>query len=326
MGELSLVDSNGRKIDYVRISLTDRCNFRCVYCMPEDGVEWIAHSEIMRYEDVLFLLSELGKWGVKKARFTGGEPLLRKGLTGFLRDVRRGLPDMRIAVTTNGALLVRFAKELEDIGIAGINVSLDTLDKDKFREVTRGGDIGDVLSGIAAASKTSVQVKMNCVLMRGFNDCEIYNMLEFSERFSVLLRLIEFMPLDGEVWSKNRFISSAEVLEKLGGGWKERKTEDISVPAGPARYYRNTGSGQVIGVISAVSDHYCASCNRLRITANGKLRPCLFSNFSIDLLPVLRSRDEKGLREIFERAISVKPKIGVLGGRDETRHMVQIGG
>jgi len=332
MGELNLVDRYGRSIDYARISLTDRCNYRCIYCMPTSGVEWLPHSRIIRYEEILFLVEWMFSAGIRKVRFTGGEPLIRKGLIQFLHRVNETIPDMKTALTTNGSLLAQYAEEIRDLRLAGMNISLDTLDEGKYSEITRGGVLREALNGIDAVKDFGIPIKMNVVLIRGFNDMEIADMLDYTANRGILLRLIEFMPLDNEVWAKGRFISSSEVLDRisrLDGGAPvviEDSVTEPSLPAGPAKYYVNSLTGRRIGIISAVTSHYCDSCNRLRINSSGMLRPCLFSNFSLDLRPALVSKDSEELFRIFSSALDMKPKIGVKHGMNESRHMVQIGG
>jgi len=326
---LNLIDAHGRTVNYARISLTDRCNYRCLYCMPERGVESIPHSQIISYEEVLFLVGWMFRAGIRKARFTGGEPFVRKGLIPFLHRVNETVPDMKIALTTNGSLLKKYAEEIRALRLAGINISLDTLNDEKFSMITRGGMLSEVLLGIDAIADFGIPIKMNVVLIRGFNDEEIPDMLDYASNRGILLRLIEFMPLDNEVWAKGRYISSFEVVEKLSklADWTPvaLKNEDSS-PIGPAKYYANESTAQRIGIISAVSSHYCESCNRLRVNSSGMLRPCLFSNSSLDLRPALISRNSEELFKIFTSALNMKPKIGVKQSMDESRHMVQIGG
>jgi cyclic pyranopterin phosphate synthase len=269
--------------------------------------------------------------GIRKVRFTGGEPFVRKGLISFLQMVNETVPDMKIALTTNGSQLSKYAEEIRALKIAGINVSLDTLDDEKFSVITRGGVLKEVLDGIDAIQHFGIPIKMNVVLMRGINDEEIPAMLDYASNRGILLRLIEFMPLDNEVWAKGRFISSIEVTDKIFklGGWgpiASQSSANHSLPMGPAKYYVNSMTGQRIGIISAVSSHYCESCNRFRINSSGMLRPCLFSNSSLDLRPALISKDSEELFRIFSFALDMKPRIGMKDSMDESRHMVQIGG
>jgi cyclic pyranopterin phosphate synthase len=236
---------------------------------------------------------------------------------------------MKIALTTNGSLLTKYTEEIRNLKIAGINISLDTLDESKFSEITRGGKLSEVLEGVEAVKDSGIPVKMNAVLIKGFNDEEIPQMLNYTSNKGILLRLIEFMPLDNEVWAKDRFISSLEVIDKISrlDGWAPFIPDNEPIlPMGPAKYYTNSLTGQRIGIISAVTSHYCGSCNRLRVNSSGMLRPCLFSNFSLDLRPALISKDSEELFKIFSSALDMKPEIGVKHGNGEQRHMVQIGG
>ena len=214
-----LVDGFGRRLNYVRISVTDRCNFRCTYCMPEEGVACLSHRDILRYEDIAFLCKAFADLGVGKFRFTGGEPLVRKGLVPFLQEFHREMPHIKTALTTNGSLLEEYAGELSRAGLHSLNISLDTLDPEKFRQITRIGDIGRVLAGIDAARRAGLKnIKLNAVLIRGFNDGEVERLLEFAEEHGLLLRLIEFMPHEDDVWTKDAFISGEEILSMLPGG------------------------------------------------------------------------------------------------------------
>ncbi|MDR1873761.1 MAG: GTP 3',8-cyclase MoaA [Synergistaceae bacterium] len=327
-----LTDFFGRKLNYVRISVTDRCNYRCRYCMPKDGVEWIPHDRIMTYEDIFFLIRVLRELGVEKARFTGGEPLVRRGMVSFLSDVRASFPGLRVALTTNGSTLSLHAPELVRMGLSSINVSLDTLDAEKFAFMTRGASLGTVLGGLealldAGALSAGTDVKMNAVLIRGFNDGEAGGLIDFARRLGIVLRFIEFMPLDRTLWSEESFIPFHEILTGLpdASEWRPEASGPVA-PAGPARYYVNGVTGQRIGVIAAVSEHFCASCNRLRVTSTGELRACLFSNEQVSIFGPLRARDEAALRErLFEAAV-LKPEAGMGLNRNEERRMSMIGG
>ena len=201
LGEL--VDGFGRRLNYVRISVTDRCNFRCTYCMPEEGVKCLSHRDILRYEDIAFLCGAFAELGVGKFRFTGGEPLVRKGLVPFLQSLHAEMPHIKTALTTNASLLEEYAEGLARAGLHSLNISLDTLDPEKFRKITRIGDIERVYAGIRAAKRAGLaNIKLNTVLIRGFNDGEVERLLEFAEEHGLLLRLIEFMPLEDDVWTK----------------------------------------------------------------------------------------------------------------------------
>jgi len=321
-----LIDFYGRRLRYVRISVTDRCNFRCTYCMPAEGVTCLDHSDILRYEDISFLCGAFWDLGVRKFRFTGGEPLVRKGLVAFLAQLKKDFPDMKLALTTNAALLDRYAPQLADVGLHSMNISLDTLDPVKFAQITRVGSLASVITGIRAAVAAGIpNIKLNTVLIKGFNDGEIGDLLRFAKTEGVLLRLIEFMPLEDEVWSKEHFISGQEILRMLPGGGKWKAEKGAAAEDGPARYYVNEKAGDEIGIITAVSDHFCDNCNRLRVSASGKLRMCLFSPDEIPLAPLIRAQDKEGLTERILESIKGKPRCWE-DIRDGKQHMSGIGG
>lgn len=321
-----LIDKYGRHLNYVRISVTDRCNFRCKYCMPTGGVEFLDHSEIMRYEEISFLCGVLWDLGVRKIRFTGGEPLVRKGIVGFLKDLNKEFPEMKTALTTNGSMLSQYAGELAEANLHSLNISLDTLDPVKFADVTRLGKIDDVISGIRAAVRAGIShIKLNSVLIRGFNDGEIGDLMAFAKKEKVLLRLIEFMPLEDGVWNEASFISGEDILKMLpeGDSWKAERPD--SEQAGPAKYYRNEKTGDSIGIITAVSNHFCKYCNRLRVSATGKLRTCLFVPDEIPMRHFILNSDREGLKKLILESIINKPRCwnDVRAGH---QHMSGIGG
>lgn len=322
-----LKDNLGREISYVRISVTDRCNFRCVYCMPEEGVPFIDHSLIMSYEEILYLCRVFQDMGIKKIRFTGGEPLVRKGIIDFLRSVRQELPSLKIALTTNGFLLKKFSNEIDQLKLISLNISLDTLDQEKFKEITRCGSLDVVKESIIHFSKISTTpIKLNCVLMKGFNDMEIPELLSFARANNLILRFIEFMPLENEIWNQGGFMSSDEIINTINnyGNWTIQNIKDNSFD-GPAKYYIEKETKQKIGIIAAVSHHFCASCNRLRVTALGELKPCLFSNDTVDLKKAIKERDYKNLVKLISSSIKLKPTCWKNIERSE-KHMSQIGG
>lgn len=307
LGEL--VDGIGRRLNYVRISVTDRCNFRCTYCMPEEGVKCLSHKDILRYEDIAFLCRAFAELGVGKFRFTGGEPLVRRGLVPFLQQLNTEIPNIKTALTTNGSLLEEYADGLAQAGLHSLNISLDTLDPEKFRKITRNGEISRVFDGIKAAKQAGLKnIKLNTVLIRGFNDCEVERLLEFAEEQGLLLRLIEFMPLEDDVWTKDAFISGEEILSMLPGGRWIKDNRGGSNADGPAQYFVNETTGRRIGIIDAVSNHFCKSCNRLRVSAVGGLRTCLFSEAETPLKDIIESREAEKLRETLLDAARAKPR------------------
>ena len=328
-------DPFGRILDYVRISVTDRCNYRCVYCMPREGIEWIPHEKILSYEDILFLCGVLVDLGVKRLRFTGGEPFVRKGFVPFLGEVRRVYPGLRVAVTTNGSFLDEFAGQIALLGLDSLNVSLDTLDAVKFRRISRTGCLEAVVRGIDAVVRHGGPfLKLNAVIMKGFNDGEIPGLMRFAEDRNSLLRLIEFMPLDGQVWSRAGFVPAEEMLDMLPDRdlWQAVPGE-TKTSCGPSRYYENKRTGQKIGIISAVSDHFCGSCNRLRISSVGEVLPCLFSSSGVFAGDAVKKRDGALARALILKAAASKPSGGETGlpaaekdPAGEERHMSRIGG
>lgn len=326
-----LSDSCGRTLDYARISVTDRCNYRCVYCMPQDGVASLGHEDVMRYEEIIFLCGVLSELGIRKIRFTGGEPLVRKGFVPFLKHFRKSFPAMAVALTTNASLLARYAADLAAIGLSGLNVSLDTVDAGKFKAITRVGRIEDVFAGIDAAVRAGIRnIKTNTVLIRGFNDDELMDIVGYVWSKGASPRLIEFMPLGDDVWNSDKFISSAEILRILSrhGTWlplDAEARESSLPPMGPAKYYREASGGRTVGIIEAVSNHFCASCNRLRFTAAGGMKICLFSPRETNLLAVLRAGDRDALRAALFDEMSFKPDRWE-SVRDGTLRMSGIGG
>lgn len=303
-----LTDKHGRILSYVRISVTDRCNFRCRYCMPEEGIPWNPHNRIMKYEDILFLVEILREMGVRKIRLTGGEPLVRKGFPAFLKELRTSFPELRLGLTTNGSLLSVYEKEIKDASLDSLNISLDTLDPEKFSYISRIGDLSTVLEGISHfAGQKRPELKFNTVLLKDFNDKEIPDLLEFARTSGAIFRMIEFMPLD-DLWAEKSFIPADQILERLlkFGNWENLGGSNEQMN-GPAQYYRNPETGQIIGIIAAVSNHFCSSCNRLRVTSMGEMRPCLFSQEGVQLLDIIQRKDRISLKEGILKAVSMKP-------------------
>lgn len=322
----ALIDGCGRRLSYVRISVTDRCNFRCSYCMPAEGVPVMRHDEILRYEDISFLCRCFCRLGVGKFRFTGGEPLVRKELPQFLLRLKDDLPDIKLALTTNAALLDRYAGELAQLELDSLNISIDTLDPEKFAKITRIGRLETVIKGIHAAVDAGVKnIKLNAVMIRGFNDGEVGELLEFAKKERVLLRLIEFMPLEDGVWNEDSFIGGGEMLKMLPDpeAWR---AEQGGVPEdGPARYYVNGKTGDRLGIIEAVSNHFCSGCNRLRVSAAGALRLCLFDDREIELRELIRARDQDALCDKIIGGVREKPRCWS-DVRSGMRRMSKIGG
>jgi len=325
---MGCLDNFNRSISYLRVSVTDRCNLRCMYCMPPDGVPWVAHESILRYEEIVRIVRVGAGLGISKVRLTGGEPLVRAGIESLVSMLAAvpGVDD--IAMTTNGILLQRYANILAQAGLHRVNVSLDTLRPDRFRAITRLGNLEDVERGIRAAHEAGLEpVKINVVLMRGVNDDEVVDFARrtLAEPFHV--RFIEEMPV-GQA-GRGNFLPVAEARAQIEAEFGPLEAAHQRKGNGPASYYRIPGAQGTIGFISAVSEHFCHHCNRLRLTADGRLRPCLLSEAEIPLREALRSgiTDEQ-LRELFLSAVVAKPERHQLaeGALPAGRSMSQIGG
>jgi cyclic pyranopterin phosphate synthase len=282
-----LLDGFGRIADDLRISVTDKCNFRCTYCMPAEGLPWLDRSELLTYEEIARLASVFVRLGVKTIRLTGGEPLVRRNLetlVALLRDA--GVPDL--SLTTNGFFLSEKAAALADAGLRRINVSVDSLLRHRFAEVTRRDALDQVLSGLRAAEHAGLSpIKLNCVVVRGTNDDEVVDFARFSRETGYEVRFIEFMPLDAEEhWEMQSVVPSSEVLATIGAAYP---MEPVAHGPEPATMYRfaDEAPGR-IGVISSVTEPFCESCNRIRLTADGQFRTCLFSLEETDLRALVR--------------------------------------
>ena len=311
---MGIIDYKGRDINYARISVTDRCNYRCVYCMPARGVASCSHASIMRYEEIIWLSRILASLGISHFRFTGGEPFARRGMAEFLVEFRRLFPELAVSVTTNASLISKHVTEIKKASLYGLNISLDTLDPKKFAEITRRGNLSDVLEGIETALDIGIPtVKTNTVLLKGFNDDELPRILNFAWGNGIIPRIIEFMPLQEELWGQDRFIGSAEIFEAMKefGDWVPYAKTAGGIQhkaAGPAKYFTEISSGRIFGIIGAVSNHFCTECNRLRITATGKMRACLFNNEEIPLIDLIRSRNEEAVRHAILSGMDLKPE------------------
>ena len=332
-------DSHGRVIDYLRISLTDKCNFRCIYCMPAEGVCPMGHDELLRIEEIEAITRVATRIGIKSVRLTGGEPLVRKGVVDLVQALN-DMPEIEnISMTTNGVLLPKMADDLKRAGLSRVNISLDTLDPEQFEFITRVGKIESTLAGIDAALEAGFNpVKINAVTVRSLNqDYLAFAKLSIDRPLHV--RFIEYMPVgtstgsDGTGWGKQDVVPSEELLGIINERAREEGLPEL-VPAGnddkpigwgPARYFEFPGAKGTVGFISPLSRHFCGECNRLRLTADGKLRPCLFSDREVDVRTALREGGEEAVYNCFLEALNLKPdehhdKVGT------ERNMSQIGG
>ncbi|MFW6294767.1 MAG: GTP 3',8-cyclase MoaA [Halanaerobium sp.] len=318
-----LRDKFGRKINYLRISITDRCNLRCKYCMPEDGVELKKHSEILSFEDIIKIVKVGQELGVEKIRLTGGEPLVRLGVDDLIGSLAE-LKIKDISMTTNGVLLAEKAEKLKNAGLNRVNISLDTLKKDRFEEITRRDYFDKVLTGIESALKFNLKpVKINTVVMNGFNDDEIFDFVELSRSKNIHVRFIEYMPLGGEADEEN-FMSSEETKKLIESHYK--LVTAVTKGNGPAKYFKVPGAAGTIGFISALSEHFCSECNRMRLTADGRFKPCLASNKEVE---IAKTMTEKDIYQAYQKALEIKPSAHHLNFADNDKHdrkMSQIGG
>ncbi len=319
-----------RTIDYIRISVTDRCNLRCVYCMPENGVDLLKHKDMMSFEEIYNLVKALVPVGIKKIRLTGGEPLVRNGIEDLIRMLR-SIPEIEdITLTTNGILLEEMAEGLKSAGLTRINVSLDSLDENRFNQVTRWGNLDKVLKGIDKSIEIGLKpVKINVVAIKGFNDDEFIDFVDYAFKKEVQVRFIELMPIgesDHDAFLNHYPIS--EIKELIETKYELEETSDINTN-GPAENYKIIGGLGSVGFIGALSHKFCSTCNRLRLTADGKIRPCLYMDLEYDVLKLIRSgASDEALRNFVSEIILGKPEGHNMeeGWGNQRRRMSQIGG
>ena len=324
-----MIDGHGRTIDYLRVSITDRCNLRCVYCMPCEGVEWVDHSAILSYEELIRLCRLFAGLGVKRVRLTGGEPLVRKGLDRIVRGVRE-IPGIEsVTVTTNGVLLAQQLPALLDAGLSGVNLSLDTLDRAQYKEITRRDELGSALHGLQAAlAAPNLNVKLNCVPM-GDNDSQLVPLAALARDSRLSVRFIELMPIG--LGSSLPRRTQAQVMEMLEQAFGPALPCSRAEGAGPGQYVTFKGFQGKVGFISAMTHQFCGDCNRVRLTATGFLKTCLQYEAGVDLKALLDSgADDETVLKAMSDAIAHKPAAHhFTEGRealDEKRNMNQIGG
>ena len=327
------IDPFGRAITYLRISLTDRCNLRCVYCMPKEGLQWQPRADQLSAEEIVRVVEAAASGGVKRVRLTGGEPLVHPDVVEIVRRIA-SIPAIEdVSLTTNAVLLERLAQPLAEAGLTRVNISLDSLDADKFRRITRGGELNRVWKGIAAAERAHLApIKLNTVIVRGLNDDEIPALARLTLENEWHVRFIEVMPIgNAQDWGEgfsapsDRYVSVQEMKAQLG----TCNLYPVSSPLGngPARTFKIPGALGTLGFISPLGEHFCQNCNRLRLTSDGKLRSCLVIPNEVSLRDAARSG--KPLEPFFEQAIAQKPEghdmiVAVPAGSQ--RGMSQIGG
>ena len=317
-----MLDSYGRKITYMRLSVTERCNLRCRYCMPEEGICKKSHDMMLTEDEMIQAVEVAAALGVKKLRITGGEPLVKKNIISICRRAAALEGIGELALTTNGTLLPELGADLKAAGVRRLNISLDTLDRNKYSYITRIGTLDKAMQGIETALELGFdKVKINAVLIGGFNDDEIRPLAELTKKYPLDMRFIEMMPMyDGEDFKESSFIPNTRVLEELP------ELEKAEQDGGVAKLYRLPGAQGNIGLISPVNAHFCADCNRIRLTADGKLKPCLHSSVEYPI----KGLDREAMMEQFKTAIMAKPQWhGEMSATERSkagRNMNQIGG
>jgi GTP 3',8-cyclase len=324
------LDSYGRRIDYLRVSLTDRCNLRCVYCMPEIGMKYLPRPELLNTQELLMVVRAAAKAGFRKIRLTGGEPTLRPDIVEIVREIKRTPGITHVAMTTNALRLGQLAQSLRDAGLDRVNISIDTLNAEKFRMMTRGGTFEKVWSGIAAADAAGLHpIKLNAVVVRGMNDDEVPALAALTLQNPWEMRFIEVMPLTGVAGlAEEGVVSTAELIARIEAdyGALEAYGQD---PSDPARRYRIPGARGKLGFISAVTDPFCSTCNRMRLTSDGRLHLCLLRDDEVDLRAAIRGgASQEEIEQIIRHAVYIKPwghglPEGVL---PQLRGMSELGG
>ena len=326
-----LIDGMGRTIVNLRISVTDRCNFRCTYCMPADNVEFMDRSNLLSFEEIQRVAQIVSRMGINRLRLTGGEPLMRKNLPVLIKMLNEGDGIDDIAMTTNAYFLKDQAQSLKDAGLKRLNVSLDALDPKKFRDVNRRDCLQSVLDGLDTARKVGFKsIKINAVAVRNFSETEIMSLIEMGRSDGFEIRFIEFMPLDSDkVWERDKVLFGHEIVNMIKENY-ELVPIDNSLEIGPASEYNFADGKGKIGIITAVSNPFCDHCNRIRMTADGKLRTCLFSTEETNLKELIRSgATDKTIIETLKQAVLVKEpghKINLDDFERPTRAMHAIGG
>lgn len=307
----SLADSHGRKVRYLRLSVTDRCNLRCIYCVNSARQQYIPHNSVLRYEELLRIAKISSAHGIGKVRITGGEPLVRRDLLAFLTEFRKELPDLQLCITTNGVLIAPLLKDFVKLGLTSFNISLDSFHADTVANVVGQNVLPAILAGIEGLLAYGQTVKINAVAIRGITDVQMPDFIHALKHYPIDLRFIEFMPMGGNtVWSPDNFISARELLNIAKNHTNLIAAQgDDSGLAGPAKMFQLHNARGRMGFICAVSEHFCARCNRLRLTSSGGLRVCLFSDHEYNLARLLRHKaiTDTHIARVIEQAMLRKP-------------------
>ncbi len=317
-----MLDRFGRRIEYLRISVTDRCNLRCIYCMPEKGISSIGHEEVLRYEEIIKIVKVATELGINNIRITGGEPLIRKDLVNLIKLLREFKEIKDLSLTTNGVFLEKHIDDLISAGLDRVNISIDSLNPKIYKHITRRGNLNDVIKGLKKAIDSSIRpIKINVVVMKNIND-NLEDFAKLSIKEPVHIRFIEFMPVTGI--EKIRGLTEEEMLNELNKYGKLIKAKN-PLGHGPAIYYKYKNAMGTIGLICSNSHNFCDKCNRLRLTSDGKLKPCLFSNKELDVKVLIRNNASKDmLKEAFKKTIYIKPQKRKVNKK--IHYMYHIGG
>jgi molybdenum cofactor biosynthesis protein A len=326
-------DNHSRAHNYLRISITEHCNLRCTYCMPAEGIALTPRAHLMTADEIVTIAKTFVKLGVTKIRLTGGEPLVRKDAKFIIEQL--GKLGVELTLTTNGILVHEFIDTFKEAGITTLNVSIDSLQKDKFNQITRRNYFAKLIENLDLLEVNGFQVKLNVVVIKGFNDNEIIDFIEMTKDRNIQIRFIEFMPFDGNQWNKEKLVSYAEILTRVNAFYTEQKVERTKdKPNDTAKNHKIESYKGSFSVISSVTNPFCSTCNRIRLTADGKLKNCLFSNTETSLLDTLRA-GESIEPLIFQ---NIKSKQAMRGGMDDdakfqnpslfsqNRSMIKIGG
>lgn len=326
-----LVDGYLRKVSYLRLSVTDRCNLRCSYCVPAAGLPLAPRADLLAFDELVTVARSAVELGIRKIRITGGEPLLRPDIVELM-EILGALPGLeRLMVTTNGVRLAPLAGPLRAAGVHGVNISIDSLDADRYESITRGGRLADCLAGIDSALGAGLATKLNMVVMRDVNDDEVSAFVDLARRRDLTVRFIEYMPTKGREADRDLTVPTEDLLARIG------RSHDLSpmppqknlAHAGPARMFALAGGSGRVGFISPVTCKFCLDCNRIRVTATGLARGCLFHDNGVDLKPWLRRSDLVGLQQALRRTVADKPRNHCIDQRPDDDHriaMSQLGG
>ncbi|MBP3384211.1 MAG: GTP 3',8-cyclase MoaA [Firmicutes bacterium] len=317
-----MIDNYNRQINYLRVSVTDKCNLRCRYCMPEEGVPHREHKDMMTVDETFMAIKAAAELGIKKIRITGGEPLVKRGIINLCREVAEIPGIEEVCMTTNGILLPQMAEDLKAAGVDRLNISLDTLDPEKFHYITRVGQLQDVLDGMKAAEEAGFEnTKINCVLMGGFNDDEIEDFVNLTREKPIEVRFIELMPIGGGIgFDKQQFVSCEEVLKRVP------ELEPMNQEDGVAKLYKIPGAPGRVGLIRPISCEFCEGCNKIRLTADGKIKPCLHSDLEIPLKGLMQEEMTEALRKSILDKPERREELDADNPSRAGRDMNQIGG